>query len=89
MLDLGPVLPLMALAGLRLLAGRPDAFRLTVPLLVFVPLLALSIVAMAGGGAVDGEALEPAVLAIFAVVAPVSAALAWLALEPPSQGGFR
>jgi len=84
-LDLGFVLPLMALAGVRLLAGRPVGFRLAVPLLVFLPLLALSIMAMAVSGAADGQALEPVVLAIFAAVALASAALAWVALDPRPQ----
>ena len=85
-LDLGFVLPLMVLAGVRLLAGRPGGFRLTVPLLVFLPLLALSILGMAVSGAADGQALEPVVLAIFAAVALVSTALAWLALDPRPRG---
>ena len=80
-LDLGFVLPLMGLASVCLLARRPAGVRLTVPLLVFLPLLALSILAMAVSGAADGQALEPVVLAIFAAVALASAALAWVALD--------
>jgi hypothetical protein len=81
-LDLGFVLPLMGLASVRLLARRPAGVRLAVPLLVFLPLLALSILAMAVSGAADRQALEPVVLAIFAAVALVSTALAWFALDP-------
>jgi hypothetical protein len=81
-LDLGFVLPLMMLAAVRLLTDRPGAIRLAVPLLVFMPLLALSILAIAVSGAADGQALEPAMLAIFATVALVSTALAGLALDP-------
>jgi hypothetical protein len=84
-LDLGFVLPLMVLAGLRLLMGRPDGIRLAVPLLVFLPLLALSILAMAVSGAADGQALQPAMLAIFATVALVSSVLAGFALDRGSQ----
>lgn len=86
-LDLGFVLPLLALTGLRLLTRRPGAERLAAALLVFLPLLALSIVAMALGGAADGQALEAPVLGIFGAVGLVSAALAWLALKPrPADG---
>lgn len=81
-LDLGFVLPLMGLAAVRLLARRPGGVRLAVPLLVFLPLLALTILAMAVSGAADGQALEPAVFAIFGAVALVSTALAWRALDP-------
>jgi hypothetical protein len=84
-LDLGFVLPLMALAGVRLLASRPGGIRLAVPLLVFQPLLALTILAMAVAAAADGQALEPVFLAIFCAVVLVSAALAWLALDPRSR----
>jgi hypothetical protein len=42
-LDLGFVLPLMALAGIRLLTSLPAPVRLAVPLLVFAPLMARSI----------------------------------------------
>lgn len=42
-LDLGFVLALMALAGIRLLSSRPGGVRLVVPLLVFAPLMALSL----------------------------------------------
>lgn len=81
-LDLGGVLPLLALTGARLLTRHPGAARLAIPVLVFLPLLALSIVALALGGAADGQALEPPVLVIFGVVGLTSAALAWLALAP-------
>ena len=84
-LDLGFVLPLLVLAGVRLLRGHPGGIRLAVPLLVFLPLLALSILAMAVAGAADGQALEPAMLAIFATVALVSTALAGFALDPRPQ----
>jgi hypothetical protein len=87
-LDLGFVLPLLALAGVRLLARRPGGVRLAVPLLVFLPLLALTILAMTVSSAADGQALEPIVPAIFGTVAVLSTALAWFALatRPGSAG---
>jgi len=85
-LDLGFVLPLLALTGARLLARRPGGVRLAVPLLVFLPLLALTILAMSVSSAAEGQALEPAVLAIFGAVAILSTALAWHALAPPTEG---
>jgi hypothetical protein len=74
-LDLGFVLPLVGLAGVRLLAGRRGGVRLAVPLLVFLPLLALTIVAIAVSGATDGQAFEPVVVVIFAAVALMSTGL--------------
>lgn len=81
-LDLGFVLPLLVLAGTRLLRQRPGAVHLAVSLLVFLPLLALTILAMVVSSAADGQALEPPVLAIFGSVGLVSAVLAWRALDP-------
>jgi hypothetical protein len=81
-LDLGFVLPLLAATGIGLLFGRLGVERQAAVLLVFLPLLALSIVAMALGGAADGQSLEVVVLGIFAAVGLVGAALAWLAFEP-------
>ena len=85
-LDLGFVLPLLVVAAVSLLSRRPGAIRLAVPLLVFMLLLSFSIVSMALGGAADGQALEPPMLVIFGVVGFLSAALAWLALEPRPVG---
>ncbi|OGO58016.1 MAG: hypothetical protein A2Z32_06425 [Chloroflexi bacterium RBG_16_69_14] len=81
-LDLGFLLPLMALAGIRLLTNRPGGARLAVPLLVFAPLMALSILLTIVFGAADGQALEPSVLVMFGLVAVLAAMLAGLALDP-------
>jgi hypothetical protein len=81
-LDLGFVLPLLALAGMGLLRRRAGAARLAVPLLVFMPLLALTIIAMTLADALDGQALEPAVVVLFGVVGILSTALAWAAVHP-------
>jgi hypothetical protein len=45
-LDLGFVLPVCALSGMRLLRGRPGGARLAVPILVFVPVFSLGILAL-------------------------------------------
>jgi hypothetical protein len=81
-LDLGFLLPLMALAGVRLLTSHPGGMRLAVPLLVFAPLMALSILLTIVFGAADGQALEPSVLVMFGVVTVLGATLAGLALDP-------
>jgi len=81
-LDLGFVLPLLVLAGVRLLTTRSGGKSLAIPLLVFLSLLAFTILAMAVSGMADGQALEPAMLAIFATVALVSTALVGFALDP-------
>ncbi|MGZ6345107.1 MAG: hypothetical protein ACXWOW_07345 [Candidatus Limnocylindrales bacterium] len=81
-LDLGFVLPLMVLAAARLLTTRPGGVRLTIPLLVFQPLLALAIIAVGVAGAAAGQAFDPGLVTIFATLALVSTALAWLGLDP-------
>lgn len=83
-LDLGFVLPLMLLTGVSLLRSRPAGARYTVPLLVFTPLLAVSIVAMAIAQALDGQSLVIPMVALFVAVAAVSCVLAGAALTDGS-----
>jgi NADH:ubiquinone oxidoreductase subunit K len=84
-LDLGFVLPLMALTAIGLLTRRPQAPRLAVPLLVFMALLGVTILAMAFSAALDGQPLAVPMVAIFVVVVAASSALAAVALLPRRQ----
>jgi hypothetical protein len=84
-LDLGFVVPLVVLGGLRLLRGKPGGVRLAVPFLVFLPLLSISVLLMTVFMAIDGQALAMPLIAIFGVALAVSAALAWIALRTPRQ----
>lgn len=86
-LDLAFVLPLMALTGIRLLTHPRRGARVAIPLLVFTPLLGLSILSMSLWAAVEGQALEPGVAAIFIAVTVVSATLAWITLSPSRLNG--
>lgn len=80
-LDLGFVLPLMAITGIRLLRRRPGGARIAIPLLVFMALLGTTLLAMAASTALDGQPVELAVPALFVVIVLASTALAWLALS--------
>lgn len=86
-LDLGFVIPLLLLTGTSLLRHRPGGAHFAVPLLVFIPLLAMSILAMAVAQAIAGQVLQPPMIAIFVVIATVSTVLLWLDLRAP--GGLR
>ena len=86
-LDLAFVLPLMALTSLQLVRHARGGARLAIPLLVFMPLLGLSILAMSLWAAADGQTLEPVVPAIFLVVIVLSTALAWLTLGRSRRAG--
>ena len=84
-LDLGFMIPLSLLTGASLIRGRPIGARFAVPLLVFLALLAANILMMAIAQAIDGQELQPPMIAIFVVIASVSSALAGLALRGRSR----
>lgn len=79
-LDLGFVLPLMVLTAVRLLRHRARGARAAVPLLVFMPLLGVTILAMAVSSALDGQPLDLFMPTLFIVIVLSGAGLAWLAL---------
>jgi hypothetical protein len=80
--DLGFVLPLMALTGVRLLAQARGRARIAIPLLVFIALLGLTILAMAASTARDGQPVDPFMPALFVAVVLASTTLAWRAMAP-------
>jgi hypothetical protein len=80
-LDLGFMLPLLAMTGIRLVTGRTGGARAAAPLMVFMALLGVTILAMVVSMGLDGQVVEPFMPALFAVIAVVSAVLAWLALS--------
>ena len=80
-LDLGFVIPLLLVTGVSLVRRHPGGARFALPLLVFIPLLAASILLMAVSQALDGQAIAPAMVGVFAVVAAASASLAGVALR--------
>ena len=84
-LDLGFVVPLAVLGGLRLLRRKPGGARLVVPFLVFLPLLSISVLLMTVFMAIDGQPLAMPLIAIFGVALALSAALAWTALRARRQ----
>jgi hypothetical protein len=84
-LDLGFVVPLVVLGGLRLLRRKPGGARIAVPFLVFLPLLSISVLLMTVFMAIDGQPLSMPLIAIFGVALTVSAGLAWIALRTRRQ----
>ena len=88
-LDLGFVVPLAVLGGLRLLRRKPGGARLVVPFLVFLPLLSISVLLMTVFMAIDGQPLAMPLIAIFGVALALSAALAWTALRARRQTAGR
>jgi hypothetical protein len=60
---------------------RPAAERIAVSFVVFVALLAMSILLMAGSSALAGHPLQTPMIVIFVTVLSVSTALAALALR--------
>lgn len=79
-LDLAFVLPLMAMTGWRILTGRRGGNWIAIPLLVFMALLGLTILAMTASSALQGQPLDPFMPALFVAIVLASAALAWMAL---------
>ena len=59
------------------------------PLLTFVPLLAASILAMAIGQAIVGQAVQVPMVAAFVLVLALVGTLAWLALRSPARPATR
>ena len=80
-LDLGFVLPLALVTAVGLARRRPSAERIAVSFLVFVALLAMSILFMAGSSMLAGQPLQAAMILIFVTVLAVSTTLAALALR--------
>jgi hypothetical protein len=80
-LDLGFVLPLAVATAVGLARRRPSAERSAVSFVVFVALLATSILLMAGSSALAGQPLQTPMIVIFVTVLAVSTALAGLALR--------
>jgi hypothetical protein len=74
-LDLGFVLPLFAVAAIGLVRRVESASALALGSLVFLVLMALSILPMFAFEAFRGEAVDPVAPAIFIVIALIAAAL--------------
>ena len=84
-LDLGFVVPLVVLGALRLVRRKPGGARLAVPFLIFLPLLAISVLLMTVFMAIDGQPLVMPLMVVFVVALAISAALAWVALGTRRQ----
>ncbi len=84
-LDLAFVPPLCFVTGISLLGARLawPGVRLVLPLLVFIPLLAVGIVILTLFAAADGQPIEMIQSVIFVVLTVVSATLAWFGLRSP------
>jgi hypothetical protein len=80
-LDLGFVVPIVVVGGLRLIRSKPGGVRLSLPFLVFLPLLSISVLLMTVFMAIDGQPLVMPLIAVFVVALTLSAALAWVALR--------
>ena len=80
-LDLGFVVPVVVLGGLRLVRRKPGGARFAVPFLIFLPLLSISVLLMTVGMAIDGQPLVMPLMVVFVVALAISAALAWVALR--------
>jgi hypothetical protein len=66
---------------LRLIRSKPGGVRLSLPFLVFLPLLSISVLLMTVFMAIDGQPLVMPLIAVFVVALTLSAALAWVALR--------
>jgi hypothetical protein len=84
-LDLGFVIPLSVLASVRLLRHQVGGAWLAVSLLVFLPVLSVSVLMMTVFMAIDGQPLQLPLVVVFVVVIAASTTLAWLALKPRQQ----
>jgi hypothetical protein len=80
-LDLGFALPLALATAVGLARRRPGAERIAVSFVVFVALLAMSILLMAGSSTLAGQPLQTPMIVIFVAVLAVSTSLAALALR--------
>ncbi len=81
-LDLGFVLPVCTLTGIRLMLNREGGVRFVVPLLIFIPLLSAGVLSITAFAVLDGQPFAVVEAAIFVVTTVVAAALAWLTLNP-------
>jgi hypothetical protein len=80
-LDLGFVIPIAVLAAIRLLRRQVGGAWLAVSLLVFLPVLSLSVLLMTIYMSIDGQALQLPLVAVFGLVIALSTVLAWIALQ--------
>ena len=83
-LDLGFVLPLAGLGGVRILRRRPYGVSIAIGVLVFMGLLSVSILALTIAMAVAGQALDLTLIAMFGttLVLSIVLATAWLGWSP-------
>jgi hypothetical protein len=82
--DLGFVLPLIGLGGVLLLMERHNGVLIAMAMLVFQPLLSVTLFSMSVSMAIAGQPLDPMLLGIFGTIAVVSVALALTWLLSPS-----
>jgi len=84
-LDLAFVIPIALLAAVRLLRRQAGGAWLAASLLVFLPLLSVSVLLMTVLMAIDGQPLQLPLVAVFVAVIAVSTSLAWLVLQIRQQ----
>jgi hypothetical protein len=80
-LDLGFILPLALMTAVGMARRRPSAEPIAVSFVVFVALLAMSILLMAGSSALAGQPLQTPMIVIFVIVLAISSTLSALALR--------
>lgn len=73
--DLGFALPLIGLGGVWLLARRQRGVEIALPVLVFMPLLAVTILSLTVSMALTGQTLDMGLVGIFGALGVVSAGL--------------
>ena len=81
--DLGFALPLMGLGGVWLLTRHRGGIELALAMLVFIPLLSITILSMTVSMALSGQTLDMALVGIFATLGVVSTALAAIWFRSP------
>jgi hypothetical protein len=86
-LDLAFALPLLGLAAVLLLRGRPAGYPLALAGLVFSVQMALSILGIFAIEASQGEPVDPSVPVGFAAIAVIAAVLAGMGLRASRAGG--
>jgi len=86
-LDLAFALPLLAIAGVRLLRGAVGARAMAVAALAWTAVMGLSVIAIFGFDAAAGQPVEPTVVAIIAAITGVAATLAAVGLLPAYRLG--
>lgn len=83
--DLGFALPLMALGGVWLLTRHHGGIEIALAMLVFIPLLSVTILSMAGSMAIAGQTLDMTLIAIFGTLGLVSTMLAVMWFRSPGR----